>query len=129
MPLAITVVALLSLITTGLAFNVSVGRFRHHIPHGEGPNHELARAIRAHMNSVEHLLPLGLLLFGYAWLDGDPTMLGAIGAAAILARMSLTIGILVKGAFPARRFGAFATYALEVALVALVLREALPRIS
>jgi uncharacterized membrane protein YecN with MAPEG domain len=125
MPLAATFVALLALVTTGLALNVSYGRLRHRIPHGEGPNRELARAIRAHMNSVEHLVPLGLLLLCFAGLGGDPMLLRWVGAVAVVARVALTVGILVKGAFMARRLGAWVTYAIELGLVGLVLQEAL----
>lgn len=127
MPLAATFVALLALLTTSLALNVSFWRLRHRIPHGEGPNRELARAIRAHMNSVEHMVPIALLLLCYAGLGGDSTLLGALGAAAVLARIALTIGILVKGALLARSLGAYVTYAIELGLVGLVLLEALPR--
>jgi uncharacterized membrane protein YecN with MAPEG domain len=126
--LAGTFVALLSLVTAGLAFNVSVGRFRGRIPHGEGPNRELARAIRAHMNSVEHLVPIGLLLLAYALLAGSPTVITALGSIALLARIALSIGILRKGAFRLRQLGAFATYAIEAALGPLVLVAALSRL-
>jgi uncharacterized membrane protein YecN with MAPEG domain len=126
--LAATFIAILVLLTIGLAFNVSVGRFRHRIPHGEGPKHELARAIRAHMNSVEHSLPIGLLLLTYALLEGNPRAILAIGTVAVVARVALTAGILIKGAFPWRRYGAFVTYAVEALLVALVLVAAVPRL-
>jgi uncharacterized membrane protein YecN with MAPEG domain len=130
MPLATAAVfiAILTLITAGLAFNISVGRFRRHIPHGDGPNHELARAIRAHMNSVEHSLPIGLLLLTYALLQGNPSAIPWIGTVAVVARIALSVGILRKGAFSWRRYGAFVTYALEVLLVALVLVAAAARL-
>ncbi len=126
--LAVVFVALLSLLTVGLAFNVSLGRMRHRIPHGEGPNRELARATRAHMNSVEHLVPLGLLLLSYALLGGTSAAIVSIGIVAVVARVALSVGILRKGAFPLRRFGAYATYLLEALLVALALVAALSRL-
>jgi uncharacterized membrane protein YecN with MAPEG domain len=121
---AATLVALLSLFTAALAFHVSVGRFRLRIPHGEGPSHELSRRIRAHMNSVEHLVPVGLLLLSYALLDGDSRIIVAVGAVALLGRALLTLGILKKGAFSARRIGASLTYLVEAALAVLVLLRA-----
>ena len=127
--LAALFVAVLVLLTAGLAFNVSVGRFRHHIPHGEGPNRELARAIRAHMNSVEHSLPIALLLLTYALLDGKSLALLSIGTVAVVARIALTIGILRKGAFFWRRYAAFVTYGLEALLVTLVMVAAVVRLS
>jgi uncharacterized membrane protein YecN with MAPEG domain len=126
--LAAIFIATLALLTVGLAFNVSVGRFRQRIPHGEGPNQELSRAIRAHMNSVEHSLPIGLLLLGYALLAGNPTVIVVLGALAVGARIALSIGILRKGAFAWRRYGAFATYGLEVSLIGLVLLAATARL-
>ena len=122
--LAAVFIAILVFVTAGLAFNISVGRFRHHIPHGEGPNRELARPIRAHMNSVEHSLPIGLLLLTYALLKGNATAILWIGTAAVVARIALSIGILRKGAFSLRRYGAFVTYAIEVLLVVLVITAA-----
>jgi uncharacterized membrane protein YecN with MAPEG domain len=126
--LAALFVAILVLLTVGLAFNISVGRFRQRIPHGEGPNRELARAIRAHMNSVEHSLPIGLLLLCYALLAGDPTVILWVGTAAVAARIALSVGILLKGAFLWRRFGAWATYVVEVGLVVLVVEAAAGRL-
>ena len=126
--LAAVFIAVLVLLSVGLAFNISVGRFRHHIPHGEGPNRELARAIRAHMNSLEHSLPIGLLLLTYALLEGNPTAILSIGTVAVVARIALSLGILRKRAFAWRRYGAFVTYALEALLVALVVVAAVSRL-
>lgn len=126
--LAAVFVALLALVTVALAFNVSVGRFRERIPHGEGSNRELARAIRAHMNSVEHLVPIGLLLLSYGLLEGSPAAIAALGSSAVLARIALSIGILRKGAFRFRQLGAYVTYGIEAVLGALVLLAAMSRL-
>jgi uncharacterized membrane protein YecN with MAPEG domain len=122
--LASSFVAVLLLFTVGLALNVSYGRMRHRHPHGEGPSRELARASRAHKNSVEHSVPIAVLLVCYALLQGDAAVIAALGAAAVTARVSLTVGILRKGAFSARRFGAYATYLVEGVLCVLVLLRA-----
>jgi uncharacterized membrane protein YecN with MAPEG domain len=123
MPLEIAAsyAAVLVRLTAALALNVSYGRLRHGIPHGEGPNRELARAIRAHMNSVEHSIPVALLLVSYALLAGDARVIAALGTTTVLARVLLSIGILLKGAFSARRIGALTTYAVEGLLAVLIL--------
>jgi hypothetical protein len=47
---------------------------------------------------------------------------------ALLARISLSVGILRKGAFRLRQLGAWVTYGLEAVLGALVLVAALSRL-
>jgi len=120
MPLASGLVAALCALTTLLALNVSWGRIVHRVPHGEGPNHELSRSIRAHGNSVEHLVPLGLMLLAAGLLRAPAIAVGILGGAAIVARVLLSYGILAKGRFSFRRIGAWSTYAIELGLVGLV---------
>lgn len=119
--------ALLAFVTSALALNVSRGRIVHRIPHGEGPKGELSRAIRAHANSVEHLVPIGFLLLGYALLAGNETVVIVHGAVTLAARLFLSIGILRKGFFGVRRLGALLTYLVEASLTVLVLLAAAQR--
>lgn len=125
MPAAALLVALLCLLTVALAFNVSRERIKYRVPHGEGPNHELSRSIRAHMNSVEHLVPLGLLLVLAGQLGVTEEIVIPFGAAAIVARLLLSAGILLKGRFVLRRWGAYSTYVIELVLVGFVVEAAL----
>lgn len=124
MPTAAVLIALLCLVTVALAFNVSRERIKYRVPHGEGPNHELARSIRAHMNSVEHLVPLGLLLVLAGTLGVAEEVVVGLGSAALLARLLITAGILMKGRFVLRRWGAWGTYAIELMLVGYVMEAA-----
>ena len=120
MPPVAALVAAHCLLVTLLALNVSRERIVKRVPHGEGPNHELARSIRAHANAVEHLVPIGLLLFAAASVDASPLAIAVLGGASLVARVSLTLGILVKGRFGLRRAGAYGTYAIELGLIGVV---------
>lgn len=55
--------AVLLLLVTLLAMNVSMLRMRHKVSLGDGGNKALTRAIRAHANALEHSLPFIFLLF------------------------------------------------------------------
>lgn len=122
-------IALLGLASALLAMNVSRGRIVLRIPHGEGPNHELSRAIRAHANSVEHLVPIGLLMLTYALMAGDARIVVLIGTVAVVSRVMITVGILKKGLFRLRTVGAFGTYLVELGLVVVVLIAATARLA
>ena len=76
-----------------LAALVSRLRRRHHIGLGDGDNRELQRAIRAHGNAVEWLLP-GVLLLLVADLNrAGPLLLHLCGVALIAGRVLHAIGL------------------------------------
>ena len=51
------------LLITLLAINVSRIRIRNKVPNGDGGLLPLKKAIRCHMNNIEHALPFGFIVF------------------------------------------------------------------
>jgi len=89
MPIAITAfyAAILGLLLTALAVNVTVHRTRLKVEIGDGGNAQMLRMIRLHGNAAEYV-PLGLILMGLYELDGGSHLaLHALGIALIVGRV------------------------------------------
>jgi len=89
MPISITAfyAAILGLLLTALAINVTVHRARLQIQVGDGGNPQMLRMIRLHGNAAEYV-PLGIILMGLYELDGGAhSALHAVGVALIAGRV------------------------------------------
>lgn len=116
--------ALLLLLVTLLAVNTSLTRMRLQIRLGDGGDERMTRAIRAHANAFEHVLPFVLLLFFYEQSGACTTAIRWFGGLFLAARLGHAIGML-RGPFNLLRFGASLTAVLEVWLALSLLRNLL----
>lgn len=89
MPLPITALyaAILAIILTALAINVTVHRGKLNVPLGQGDNPVMLRMIRIHGNAAEYI-PIALLLMGaYEINGGNHIALHISGVVLVLARL------------------------------------------
>ena len=103
------------LIITLLALNISRLRMTERVANGDGGRVSLKKAIRAHANGVEHVLPYGLIIFALQ----DASLLMVLVLGFTVARVLHSVSML--GAFfNLRRLAALLTYGFEAfALVVL----------
>ena len=96
-----------------------VSRLRHarRIGLGDGGDPDLARAIRAHGNFIEHV-PFALLLLGLLELCGLPVaLLWASGGALLFARLMHAVGLSSSsGASFGRFYGTALTWLVLLAM-------------
>jgi uncharacterized protein len=122
MPVTITALyaAILALLMTALAINVTMTRNRLKISVGDGGNQEMLRTIRLHGSAAEYI-PIGVLLMGlYELNHGLPAALHAAGMALILGRLSFVVALRTSGPpGAARGIAAVLTWLAIVALAAL----------
>ena len=112
--------AINSLLILGLGVNVSRLRGKYNVFLGDGGHKDLAGAVRAHGNSVEHV-PLILLLLLVAELcGGSSTVLHIFGGALVVSRLLHAVGFM-RGVTAIQIPGASLTYLLEIALPIYVL--------
>jgi uncharacterized membrane protein YecN with MAPEG domain len=114
--------ALLGLLATLLAVRVITTRVRLNVNAGDGGHAELAQAIRAHSNLVEHA-PLALLLLAFAEAAGAwRGAVIALGLALIVARLASAWGLSHSlGVSSGRQSGAGLTLLVTVLASLLVL--------
>jgi hypothetical protein len=122
MPLAITALyaAILGLILTLLAINVTVYRWRNRVPLGQGGNAQMLRIVRMHGNAAEYI-PIGLLLMAVYELNGGArVVLHTLGGMLVLGRLLHAWG-LGRSAGPSigRATGQLLTW-LAIIVLALV---------
>ena len=108
------------LLITLLALNISRLRIKNKVANGDGNNKIVAKAIRAHMNSLEHVLPFTLLLFV---LQGQPIseVLFTILAFGFLVVRVLHSYSMLSAKFKLRQITAALTYFFELLGCALVI--------
>lgn len=83
----------MSFLMIGLAYRVAALRIRNKIGIGVGSNKTLARAMAAHGNAMENI-PLALLLFALAELQGANMLLLSVGGAIfVIARLLNAWGV------------------------------------
>lgn len=116
--------AVLLLLVSLLALNVSLLRIRLKISLGDGGNKGMVKAIRAHANALEHSLPFILLLYFRELQVGGTRGLMVAAAAFVAARVFHAAGML-GGPFVLRRIGATTTIVLELWLALAVLHAAI----
>jgi len=110
--------AILGLLFIGLAGAVSRLRLQNKISLGDGGNHALSRAIRAHGNLAE-FAPIFLLLILALELRGAGGFwFGLLVVSFVLARVAHGLALLMRASSKARQFGAGVSY-LAIAVAAL----------
>lgn len=108
------------LLLTLLAMNTTRMRFSKSRSTDPNDRDLIRRASRAHGNTLEHGLPVLLLMFFYEVNGGDTRILCAIGVAFIVIRFVYVYGMLQRfGSLPMRT-GAGLTYLLELVLLGLL---------
>jgi len=107
--------AVSALFILALGLNVSRLRGKYNVFRGDGGHAELASAIRAHGNSVEHVPLIVTLLLAAELCGGSSTVLHIFGGALVVSRILHAVG-LFKGTSAIQVPGALSTYALEAAL-------------
>lgn len=120
-PVTAACVALGGLLILALALRVSLLRFRHRIALGDGGNHELIRAIRAHANTIEFVPIFALLSLCYELYAGAGWVLTTLVALFLFARVSFAIGLSLAPVHPLRRVGAGLSYLCLLLLSLLLL--------
>ncbi|WAS91092.1 MAPEG family protein [Nannocystis punicea] len=115
---------LLLLLVTLLGVNTSITRMRLRIADGDGGDKRMTRAIRAHANALEHVLPFVLLLYFYEQSGGCAATIRWAGGLFLAARVGHAVSML-RGPFDLRRLSATLTIALEVWLSLALLRNLL----
>jgi uncharacterized membrane protein YecN with MAPEG domain len=117
--------ALLLLLVTLLGVNTSLTRMRLKISDGDGGDKHMHRAIRAHANALEHVLPFVILLYFYEQSPGaSPAAIRWFGGLFLAARVGHAVAML-RGPFDLRRLSATMTIVLEVWLALALLRNLL----
>lgn len=112
--------AALVMIYMALCAQVVVYRRRHGVGIGDGGNHELKRAIRAHANFTENV-PLAILLIALAAETASVTWIHGLGAALVLARLIHALGLSRSPGMSFGRFyGAGLTWAIMVLAASLL---------
>jgi uncharacterized membrane protein YecN with MAPEG domain len=111
--------ALLCLLLLALALPISRLRMSGRVGIGDGGNPQLARAIRAHANAVEWVLPVLLLMLVAELNRASPLLLHASGIALLIGRVLHAIGLRSSAGRSHGRFaGAGITWATLVVLAA-----------
>jgi uncharacterized membrane protein YecN with MAPEG domain len=112
--------ALSMLLLTALGVRISLIRLRERVFYGDGDLRVLRRSSRAHAVSVEHLLPLLLLLLIFELLGARKPLVDAFGIAILGSRLVHIFAFLIGSAW-IRYTGATLTYLTEAALAGFVL--------
>jgi len=101
------------LLVTLLAMNVSMTRIRLKIGNGDGNNATLKKAIRAHMNAFEHVLPFAVILFALTQVSIGALWMGFFAIGFILIRALHGYAMLFSK-FKLRQVSAGLTYLFEL---------------
>ena len=102
-----------TLLAALLALNVSRVRIREKIPHGDGGNVSLKKAIRAHGNGVEHLIVVGLQVLALDLARAPSSALATLVIVFTGSRLLHAFSML-DSRFRLRQVSALGTYASEV---------------
>jgi uncharacterized membrane protein YecN with MAPEG domain len=95
-----------------LAMNISRLRMTEKVANGDGNNKKLIKAIRAHMNSLEHILPFSLLLFYLYSVAISPIVFSILAFGFLSVRLAHAYSMLASK-FQLRQITAILTYAAE----------------
>lgn len=101
------------LLITALAMNVSRVRMQEQIGNGDGGNSRLRKAIRAHMNTIEHALPFGLIVIALALQEQSQTLLAIMAFGFLGVRIANSYSML-GSKFRLRQITAALTYLFQV---------------
>ncbi|MEM1347326.1 MAG: MAPEG family protein [Myxococcota bacterium] len=105
LPITTTVLATLALLLVVLSIVTMVQRVRHDQPWGDGDIPELRRAVRAQGNLVEYAPVLLLALAALELRGASVTLLAALGASFVLARVAYVAYAFVTGHLALRILG------------------------
>jgi uncharacterized membrane protein YecN with MAPEG domain len=111
---------LIVLLLTVLAMNTTRLRFTRSRSTDAADKEAIRRASRAHGNTLEHGLPVLLLMFFYEVNGGDIATLCLVGTTFVAARLVYVYGMLTKPASMPMQFGASLTYLVELTLIGLL---------
>src|SRR5437763_4955983 len=103
-PVSALYAGLLALMLLALAGRVSLLRGKLHIGMGHGNDLILARAIRAHGNAVEWVLPTLALLLIAAIAGANRTLLPLCGITLVASRIAHATGLSRTSTSPPRPF-------------------------
>jgi uncharacterized protein len=105
-------VAMGILLVTVLAINVSRIRVKEKIGNGDGENPLLKKAIRTHMNALEHILPFSIILLALTRVQLSIQYLAIFSIGFILIRLLHSYSMLWSK-FKLRQMAAILTYLFE----------------
>ena len=118
-PVTASFAVILSLLLTVLGINTS--RLRAGGRAGPEKKDAIYRASRAHGNTLEHTLPVLLLMFFYEVNGGVVRWLCIVGTVFVLVRLGYVYGMLTKPASAPMVIGASVTYLIELILAGLLI--------
>lgn len=113
--------AICGLLLLFLAMRVSMLRLRHQVALGDGGVGELARAIRAHANTVEQVPIFLVMALCYEIYLGASPLLMLLVAGFLVARLLFAWGLSTATLSRSRRLGAGLTYLTQMALALALL--------
>lgn len=113
-------IVLAVLLISVLAINVSRIRMQEQIGNGDGNNKKLKKAIRAHINSLEHCIPFALLLWVLNDLQLATSYMAIFSIGFLLTRLMHSYGMLAPH-FRLRQIGAGLCYVFELAACSTIL--------
>lgn len=103
-----------------LAMNISRLRMKHKVANGDGDNKVIVKAIRAHMNSLEHILPFSLLLYALQSQSISEILFAVLAFGFLGIRLFHSYSML-SSKFKLRQITAASTYFFELSACVLVL--------
>jgi uncharacterized membrane protein YecN with MAPEG domain len=102
-----------------LAARVSGFRMKLKVGLGDGGHSELTRAVRAHGNSVEWILPMLVLLLVAELNHANPPFLHACGSIFLAARIAHAVGLSHTAGESPGRFGGTTVTWLVIGVLAV----------
>jgi uncharacterized membrane protein YecN with MAPEG domain len=117
-PVTSALVVLFGALITALAINATRQRIAAARARGDAARdaakEAVNRASRAHGNTLEHALPLLLVLLCAELNGGTRPWLVTLGALFVAARLFYVYGMITRPVSPPMRFGAGLTYVVEI---------------
>lgn len=118
-------VALFGVLITALAINTT----RYRVRGGREPDAHTKemtqRASRAHGNTLEHGMPVLLILLCTELNGGSAAWIGALGAVFLISRVSYAYGMITRPVSPPMRIGAGLTYLVEIVAINYLIAQLL----
>lgn len=103
-----------------LAMNISRLRMTEKVANGDGGNKRIIKAVRAHMNSLEHILPFTLLLY-FLYTHSISSVVFSVLAFGFLAVRFVHSYSMLGSKFRLRQVTAMLTYSFELIACIFVL--------
>jgi len=113
-------IVLAVLLISLLAMNISRIRIQYKIANGDGNNKVLKKAIRAHVNTLEHCIPFALLLFVLKDMHLENSYMAVLSIGFIAVRIMHSYGILASS-LKFRQVAAGLCYAFEIVACGTIL--------